>query len=333
MKREEVLSRLGYRISAERRKRVILHTDLKNEADDQYAVVHHLLTPSEEVVGIIAAHYEWLAAMAEKKKELDEEVSFPEDFHFWISRRRKTMELSFEEGEKILRLAKIDDVPLMHGSCVELTDDKNLPESEGADFIIREAMKDDSRALYVCALGGVTDIAIAYLKEPKIADKITLIWIGGGAYPHGEIEYNVCQDIMAANILFGSNIPIWQIPNTVYRTMKVSFADLQRRVAPCGELGKYLYEQLLEFCANVKNPDGTQAEAWSLGDSPTVGVLLDENQDRYHEQLAPLVNPDATYAQRKDARKIRVYDSVDMRFILDDMFAKLKFCYGGGTNG
>ena len=57
MKREEVLSRLGYRISAERRKRVILHTDLKNEADDQYAVVHHLLTPSEEVVGIIAAHY------------------------------------------------------------------------------------------------------------------------------------------------------------------------------------------------------------------------------------------------------------------------------------
>ena len=45
MKREEILSRLGYSLPKERRRRVILSTDLKNEADDQYAVMHHLLTP------------------------------------------------------------------------------------------------------------------------------------------------------------------------------------------------------------------------------------------------------------------------------------------------
>ena len=332
MKREDILNKLGYTIPLERRKRVILHTDLKNEADDQYAVMHHLLTPSEEVVGIIAAHFEWLAAMAEKKKGLDEQVSSPEDFRFWIERRRKTMELSYAEGEKILRLAKIDDVPLLRGSIVELTDKEHLPESEGADFIVREAMKDDPRPLYVCALGGVTDIAIAYLKEPRIAEKLTVIWIGGGPYPNGEVEYNVCQDILAANILFESDISLWQIPSSVYRTMKVSFSILEDKVKPCGEIGKYLYDQLIAFCKNVRNTDGTQAEAWSLGDSPTVSVLMDENFDRWREEYAPFVNPDASYSQRSMAKKIRVYKSVDVRFTLEDMFAKLKKCYGGQNN-
>ena len=39
------------------KKRVIINTDAKNEADDQYAIVHALLTPSFELHGIIPAHF------------------------------------------------------------------------------------------------------------------------------------------------------------------------------------------------------------------------------------------------------------------------------------
>ena len=46
MKREEVLQKLGFSIPNEKRIRVIVHSDLKNEADDQYAVMHHLLSPN-----------------------------------------------------------------------------------------------------------------------------------------------------------------------------------------------------------------------------------------------------------------------------------------------
>ena len=42
--------------SADRR-RVIIDTDAKNEADDQYAVVHALLSPTLDVRGIIPAHF------------------------------------------------------------------------------------------------------------------------------------------------------------------------------------------------------------------------------------------------------------------------------------
>jgi hypothetical protein len=39
-----------------RRRRVIINTDAKNEADDQYAIVHALLSPSLDVRGLVAAH-------------------------------------------------------------------------------------------------------------------------------------------------------------------------------------------------------------------------------------------------------------------------------------
>jgi purine nucleosidase len=38
----------------DRRRRVIINTDAKNEADDQFAIVHALLSPSLDVRGLIA---------------------------------------------------------------------------------------------------------------------------------------------------------------------------------------------------------------------------------------------------------------------------------------
>src|SRR6516162_11742332 len=37
--------------------RVILNTDAKNEADDQYAIVHTILTPLFDLHGMIPAHF------------------------------------------------------------------------------------------------------------------------------------------------------------------------------------------------------------------------------------------------------------------------------------
>ena len=37
--------------------RVILDTDAKNEADDQFAIVHALLSPSLDVRGLVPAHF------------------------------------------------------------------------------------------------------------------------------------------------------------------------------------------------------------------------------------------------------------------------------------
>ena len=41
----------------EKKIRVIVNTDAKNEADDQYAIVHAILTPAFELHGIVQAHF------------------------------------------------------------------------------------------------------------------------------------------------------------------------------------------------------------------------------------------------------------------------------------
>lgn len=58
--------------------------------------------------------------------------------------------------------------------------------SPGAQAIIDEAMRTDTKLpLFVAIGGGLTEVASALMLEPRIADRFTLVWIGGDAYPAG----------------------------------------------------------------------------------------------------------------------------------------------------
>ena len=203
--------------------------------------------------------------------------------------------------------------------------------SPGADFIIDEAMREDTRPLYVAMQGSATDLAIAIKKEPRITSRMTAIWIGGGAYPDGgEGDFNLSQDILAARILMESSLPLWQIPCNVYATMETSLAELAVRVRPCGQLGRYLFEQLYELntLCGVEPGPWPHGESWCLGDNPTVTVLLEGNfRAEYHDEYAPVIGDDMRYQTRITGRNIRVYDHVDSRLTLEDLFAKLQICF------
>ena len=204
---------------------------------------------------------------------------------------------------------------------------------EGVDFIIEEAMKEEDRDLFVVMLGGVTDVALALKKCPEIAKRMTLLWIGGGAYPDGDWEFNLLQDVEAANILFASEAELWQIPRNAYSQMVVSLTELVRQVKPCGEIGAYLFRQLDEYNEHMgggKRTDWPHGESWCLGDSATMSVLLQgDNPAFYHYEEAPVIASDLSYKERRSGRKIRVYDLIDTRLVWGDFIAKLTCLYGG----
>lgn len=337
MKRNDVLKRLKTYVPESKKKRVIISSDIKNEADDPFAIMHHLLTPSEEVLGIISCHFEGTSMAMQQlldspiKEKLDRNAfSKIENI---ANMRGKTETQSYEEGKKLLELAEIEDVPLFHGSRYELRNTENLPECPGADFIIREAMKDDEKPLYIVMQGAVTDLAIAYLKEPAIGERITLIWIGGGAYPNGGDEFNMKQDILAANIVFESTIPVWQIPVNVYTKVEVSIPELIVNVSDCGAIGRYLCDQMQEYNKQLAWMGGSSSfphgESWCLGDNPTVTALL-QNAGRtmWKECKAPHINDDYSYEHSETGKMIRVYEDIDSRLTLSDFFAKMQLCYG-----
>ena len=294
-----------YQVPDNKKVRVIVHTDCKNEADDQFALAHHLMTPQFEVKGIIAGHFE---------------------ANHTFYGERETMKASYDEIIKVLELMGLaGEYPVLKGSETALVDEHSQSPSEGADFIITEAMKDDDRELYAVFQGTLTDLASAILKEPAICDRMTAVWIGGGPYPSGGFEFNLLQDVAAANVVFSSSMPLWQVPENVYKQMEVSLAELEYRVEPCGEIGHYLFQQMVDFNNKFTSyKDWPHGESWGLGDQGTVTVLLEEhNRGNFDWIPAPNFSKELYYIHKQNNRAIRVYHTLDARFTLEDFYAKL----------
>ena len=291
----------AFQVPEEKIVRVITNTDAKNEADDQFAIVHALLSPKFENVGFIAAHY-------------------------GITRHADSMQQSYKELETVFDMMDFPSKGLIYHGCERPMRSKTeVLHSEGASLIIEEAMKDDTRPLYVLFLGPLTDLASAYLQEPRIANRLTAIWIGGGAYPSGSIEYNLSNDIHAANVVFSSPLSVWQVPKNVYEMIPVSFAELEQKVYPHGKIGKYLLDQLNEHAKEElpRKSAFRSGESWVLGDSPAVGLVLYEHRYEFDWVPAPMIGEDMQYIHNGLNRPIRVYRRIDPRLILEDFFAKL----------
>lgn len=302
------MNRYKFTCPEQKKIRLIIDTDAKNEADDQFAIVHHLLSQKVIIKGMIGAHFE-------KRHDMGQE---------------KSMEMSYDELNKILDLMDLTGkYPVLKGAAHAMPNRMTPVMSEGAEFIIEEAMKEDERPLYAVFLGAITDLASAYLAEPRIAERLHVVWIGGGQWPCGGFEFNLMQDINAANVVFSSNLSMWQVPIDVYKQVKITLAELQVKVAPYGKIGRYLFEQMVEFNNEwAENKGFPEGEAWVLGDQPTVSVLLDSHECAYDYKPAPFVTDEMFYVHGQNNRPIRVYKYVDTRMTMEDFYAKLKINYG-----
>ncbi len=283
--------------------RAIINTDAKNEADDQYAIVHALLSPTLDLRGLVAAH-------------------------FGSERSARSMEESREEIDLLLDLMNLQGrVTVANGAATALPDEATPVDSPGAQLIIEESKKaSEGDPLFVAFLGPLTDMASAILLDPEIvARPVVVVWIGGMG--HGEldpsynaIEFNLRNDITAANVVFDSAITIWQVPANVYSAVAVGYAELEEKIGGTSRLADYLISQLVEWDATVNpEPGGFR----SLGDSPAVSLIMNPRGGSFRTIPAPRFDRDGNYVPGS-GHPVRVCESVDVRFLLEDMFAKIR---------
>ncbi|TYB50545.1 nucleoside hydrolase [Nonomuraea sp. PA05] len=293
---------MHWREAAMRQRRVIINTDAKNEADDQFAIVHGLLSPSFDVRGLIPAH-------------------------FGTRRTQRSMEESREEIDLLLELLKLTgSVTVANGAAAALPDERTPVDSPGARLIIEESkLASDGDPLHVAFLGPLTDMATAILLDPELVRRpVVVIWIGGSGYRGYDegpgIEFNLSNDIHAANVVFDSGITVWQVPRDVYTKVSVSYAELEEKIGDAGPLGRYLIEQLHEWNA-THHP--APIESRSLGDSPAIALMLFPQSGNLRVRPAPRFGADGSYLPGSN-HPIRVVEEIDVRFLLADMFAKIR---------
>jgi purine nucleosidase len=92
-----------------------------------------------------------------------------------------------------------------------------LQTRHGVDFIVDTLCAAEPGVVTLCALGPLTDIAMALVKAPEIAAKIgELVIMGGAGFEIGNVtpaaEFNIHVDPHAAAIVLGSGVPITMIP-------------------------------------------------------------------------------------------------------------------------
>lgn len=92
-----------------------------------------------------------------------------------------------------------------------------LSPRHGVDFIVETLMTRPSGTITLCPLGPLTNIALALMREPRIAPRIKeIVLMGGGCFEGGNItpaaEFNIFVDPHAAKAVFASGVPITMVP-------------------------------------------------------------------------------------------------------------------------
>jgi purine nucleosidase len=85
------------------------------------------------------------------------------------------------------------------------------------DFIIDTLMERAAGTVTLCALGPLTNIGLALVREPRIASRIKrIVAMGGGFFEGGNVtpaaEFNIYVDPHAARLVFAADIPVTLIP-------------------------------------------------------------------------------------------------------------------------
>lgn len=242
--------------------RCIIDADAKNEIDDQWALALALLSPERfDVVGIVGATFVWGG--------------------------EKSIAMSVTEIDTVLaRLDMTGKIPVYPGAH-PLRYRYEPSSSAGVDFIIEEAMKASPEdPLWIIGLGAATDIACAYLKEPRIADRIVVFWHLRTQWPDKCLNFNVFGDPHAARLLFDSPMSFVLFDTGTY--LYTSMEESEKEVKPYGAIGEYLH--------NIRiGNDWYMSDTKGFFDLGDISALLDPDIAYYQEVSCPEVDHDLSY--------------------------------------
>lgn len=228
---------------------VILDTDAYNEIDDQFAIAY-MLKKSEKIncVGICAAPFH------------NKNSSSCED----------GMEKSYGEIMKLLQLMGREDMKskVYKGSRSYLLDERTPAESPAADIICKLSLEyTEEKPLYIVAIGAITNVASAFIKDPSLKDRCVVVWLGGHGYhfPKGGGEFNMMQDIAAARVVMGSGVPLVQLPcGGVVESFSVSGPELDFWLKGKNALCDYLVDNTVREAESYASGKPWTRVIWDL---------------------------------------------------------------------
>jgi inosine-uridine nucleoside N-ribohydrolase len=299
------------------RARVICDNDYCGDPDGVVQLAHHLLCPSVDVrlvIGsaVMVGHPEWSETCADE---------------------------SASAARRIAELTGRSEVTILSGSNQPMRSTTEPMPSPGAAAIVAEAIRDDTELpLFIACGGGLTNVASALVLEPRIAERVIVLWIGGYQRAGNEApadprrgETNTGIDVTATQVIFNeSEVELWQVPLEVYRQVLASRAELLVRMQPHGPLGAHLFDMIGQRVDTFTAYGLRLGETYVLGDSPLVlltalGGAYDPEpfSSRWTKSPRPRLLDSRVYEANEKGPPVRLFTHIDTRVLLEDFYAKL----------
>ncbi|MCC9198469.1 nucleoside hydrolase [Arthrobacter sp. zg-Y820] len=184
----------------------------------------------------------------------------------------QTLEKVTRNALAIARVANITNVPFAAGSARPLVrtienapdihgesgmDGPELPEPaieldprHAVDLIIDTVMAHDPGTITLVPTGGLTNIALAVRKEPRIAERVKEVVLMGGGYHVGNwsavAEFNIKIDPEAAHIVFNEKWPLTMVGLDLTH-QALATDEVAERIAAVGTKPAKFVGELLEF--------------------------------------------------------------------------------------
>ncbi len=297
--------------------KIIIDSDANNELDDQHALAYAFLNSDVfEVVGVTVNN----------------------------TRNGDGIQGQYDEALRIIQLFNLENkVPLFLGA------DKNFAEiaphisdsvfdgQPAVDFIISEAMKMKDEKLVLLPVGKLTNIALALLKEPRIAEKVRVVWLGSN-YP-GPGEYNLDNDTTSVNPVVESGVEFEMVtvrygePSGT-AAVTVTREEVQQNLAGKGPkssseiTGRHggTFTSFGDYSANLFEHAEMHGNPPSraLFDMAAVAVVKNPTWAQKTEIPAPKLRGVEWVEQPENQHKIIVWENFNRDAIVNDLFGLME---------
>ena len=160
---------------------------------------------------------------------------------------------------------------------------------------------------------------MAIKKEPKIIDKIEVIWLGGHSLlQNNNLEFNFRQDVSAVEIVFDSKVKLTIIPcKNVASNLRISIYELKHYLNDKSELCNYLIDRFYN--------DGYHGiqERRVIWDISVIAYMINKEWFASEDISCPNINCDTSYGITTNNHKITMVNYIDVDKVYSDLFKKL----------
>ncbi len=297
--------------------RIVFDTDANNELDDQHAMAYLLFNGGVFDVEGVTVNTTFNGGGIEEQ---------------------------YAEAKRVMQLCGLyGKIPLLKGAdsaFAAIRPTLGVPRHDGfeaVDFIIEQAYKPWPAKPVVLAVGKLTNVALALEKDPTLADRIRVVWLGSN-YPKPG-EYNQDNDTAAMNYVLNTTVPFEMVTVRGGQASGTAHVSVTKEEILANMPGKGIKAQmpvegrhggtfttfgdysvnLFEKCDLYGNPPSR-----SLFDMAAVAILKNAAWAQAKEIPAPLLSPENQWQERPgNPRKITVWENFDRDAIMEDFYATM----------